>query len=69
MQITKQLHGENVSFELSHKQITAYAGPKNVTAENKDMFEEQMGYFSEQTESWIFPSPLDAIRAFERLRA
>jgi len=54
-------------FQLNHKEITLFIDGSNRTTDEAPRFENQMGYYAENTDSWVFPSPLDAIQAFSNL--
>ena len=68
MQIKIKENGHEKEFVLEHKEISLFSGDQNVTSNEPQRFEAQMGYFCPDKGSWIFPSPLDAIKAFESLR-
>lgn len=54
-------------YELEYKEISLFQGGKNITSQFKEQFESRMGVYNEEKDSWIFPSPLDAIETFGTL--
>jgi hypothetical protein len=54
-------------FCLNHKEISMFIGQNNQTKSEPQRFEKQMGYYAANTDSWVFPSPLDAIQAYSSL--
>jgi hypothetical protein len=54
-------------FCLNHKEISMFIGEHNQTKSEPQRFEKQMGYYAADTDSWVFPSPLDAIQAYAAL--
>lgn len=54
-------------FCLNHKEISMFIGANNQTKSEPARFEKQMGYYAADTDSWVFPSPLDAIQAYSSI--
>lgn len=54
-------------FCLNHKEISMFIADTNQTKSDPQRFEKQMGYYAENTDSWVFPSPLDAIQAYSSI--
>jgi len=59
--------GTKKTFELDHKEIRLFIAGKNSTSNEEGRFEKCGGIYAPSKEAWVFPSPVDAINAFQTL--